>query len=89
MAGLPEPKVVANLANRGKVIDAAVDGAMKPAPAPAAPAPAPEPVSKPTTAAESQARIDAMKAKWAADEEKVKGMPKPGLLDRAKKLVGL
>jgi len=89
MAGLPEPKVVSTLANRGKQIDAAVDSAVAsaPAPKPAAPAPAAEPVITANAAA-------AKAAKWKADQEAFdaetkKGMVKPSLLDRAKKAVGL
>ena len=77
MAGLPEPKVVSTLANRGKQIDDLVDAAN------------PKPAAKPITADEATKNA----AKWKADQEAfdaaAKGMPKPSLLDRAKKAVGL
>jgi len=87
MAGLPEPKVVSTLANRGKQIDDLVDAANpKPAAKPATPE---TPTAKPITADEATKNA----AKWKADQEAfdaaAKGMPKPSLLDRAKKAVGL
>ena len=88
MAGLPEPKVVSTLANRGKQIDAAVDSAVA-APLTPAKLAAPEPkYEKPITAAEAEANQARRKAADAAEEAK-RGMPKPSLLERAKKAVGL
>jgi len=75
MAGLPEPKVVSNLKNRGKQIDAAVDAAV----APAEKKPTPEvKMEKPITA--DEAAIKAAKyAKDRADFDAAakKGMVKP------------
>jgi hypothetical protein len=89
MAGLPEPKVVGTLANRGKQIDAAVDSAVAsaPTPKPAAPAPAAEPA---ITSAEAEVKAKKWKADQEAfDAETKKGMVKPSLIERAKKAVGL
>ena len=86
MAGLPEPKVVGTLANRGRQIDAAVDSAVNPTAA------TPKPTSIPDVPITADAAA-AKAAKWKADQEAfdaaAKGMPKPSLLDRAKKAVGL
>jgi hypothetical protein len=91
MAGLPEPKVVSTLANRGKQIDAAVDSAVASAPTPKPKPAAPVPAAEPAITADAAA---AKAAKWKADQEAFdaetkKGMVKPSLLDRAKKAVGL
>ena len=45
--------------------------------------------SKPITAAEARAKKAEWDARDAAEAAKAKGMPKPSLMDRAKKLVGL
>ena len=83
MTGLPKPKVMSNLEGRQKVLDTAIDApTATPVAAPATP------VRKPITAAEARANQDARDAKDAADEIKRKGMVKPSLLDRAKKLIG-
>mgnify|MGYP001466585204 CR=1 FL=1 len=84
MAGLPEPKVVSTLANRGKQIDAAVDSALTPQPA--VPAVSEKKYEKPITAAEAEANQARRKAADAAEEAK-RGMPKPSLLERAKKFI--
>jgi len=106
MAGLPEPKVVETLRNRGKMIDAAVDAAVTPKKPSVDPdesrnpsrgdavaqqdGPPPKPAAKAITAAEAVANMAALKARQAADDAKAaKGLPKPGILERAKKLVGL
>jgi hypothetical protein len=83
MAGLIKPAVDA-ISNRSKVL-AAVEEKADPTPvkAPAAPEPKYE---KPITAAEAEANQARRKAAEAA-EEKARGMPKPGLLERAKKFV--
>lgn len=84
MAGLPEPKVVSNLANRGKVIDAAVDSAVKPTVAKPV-AEAPEKPAKPITADEAMAKAAKYKADQEAFDAETKrqaGLPKPGLLGR-------
>ena len=88
MAGLPEPKVIGTLANRGKQIDTAVDSAVAsaPTPKPAVPAPAAEPAITADVAAAKSAKY---KADREAFDAAAKGMPKPSLLDRAKKAVGL
>jgi hypothetical protein len=86
--GLVKPVELA-YGGRTKRIDDAVDSAVKAgAPTPAVEA-APEPVSKPTTAAEAQARMDAIKARQAAQDTTAKGLVKPTMGDRLKKLVGL
>jgi hypothetical protein len=99
MAGLPEPKVVGTLANRGKQIDALVDDVVNnPLPKPLADIA--KTVANPRKAIEDAdekaitSDIAEKKAKkYKADREAfdaaAKGMPKPSLLDRAKKAVGL
>lgn len=83
MAGLP---VADTLRNRDKQINAMVDSAVA-SPKPTAKPAAPEPkYEKPITAAEAEANQARRKAAEAA-EEKARGMPKPGLLERAKKFV--
>ncbi len=80
------------LTNRGKQIDDAVDAATA-TPKPAAP-PAPTPVTPPLKSSPyitpEQAAADqrARQAKWAADDAAAAGLPKPGLLDRAKAMLG-
>jgi hypothetical protein len=85
MAGLPKPKVVANIEGYHKRLD---DAGSTPKVEPEA---APDvPVHKPTTAAEGAAKA----AKYAKDRadfeaETKRGLPKPGLVSRVKKLIGL
>jgi hypothetical protein len=77
------------LANRGKQIDSVVDEAVKPKAAPAPTTEASAPAHKSTTAAESQARMDAIKARQASDDKVAKGLVKPSMTERLKKMVGL
>ena len=93
--GLVKPVATA-YANRTKVIDDAVDNAVKGgmnAPVAKGQSPIdaafPDEPSKPTTAAEAQARMDTLKARQAADDKAAKGLVKPSMGDRLKKLVGL
>jgi DNA-binding NtrC family response regulator len=96
--GLVKP-VQQAYANRAKTIDDAVDDMVRnPLPKPLrelpevvdrAVASRKEEVFKSTTAAESQARMDAIKAKQATDDKAAKGLVKPSMGDRLKKLVGL
>lgn len=68
-------------------IDAAEQDALSPAkPTPVKVAPTSDD-GPPITAAQAEANQKARVARDAA-EEKARGMPKPGLLDRAKKLFG-
>lgn len=74
---------------RQKTLDAAEENAVKPRGLPDPSPEPPEPVHKPTTAAEAQARMDALRKKQAEQDTASKGLPKPGLLDRIKKATGL
>jgi len=86
--GMPSPKVVSTLANRGKQIDAAEEAAVKSAPKPAA-KPAVEEDDPPITADKAAAGLARAKANEAA-LAKAAGAPKPpGVLDKLKSLVGV
>jgi ribosomal protein L12E/L44/L45/RPP1/RPP2 len=80
MAGLPEPKVMNTLRNRGKQVDEQTDAALQTtsAPAPAAPKPAGPAI----TADEAAAKSAKYKAEREAFDKEAKGLPKPGLLNR-------
>lgn len=83
--GMPKPKVLNTIASYQKRLDeAGADSA--PAVPPVEDA-TPEPVRKPITAAEATANQAAREAKYAAEEKAAKGMPKPGMMDRLKKLI--
>jgi len=93
VAGLPEPKVVGNLKNRGAVLDAAEDAAVGKTALSNSVARGQSPIDaafpdeppRKVTAAEAAAKSAKYKADREAFDAETKrqaGLPKPGLLNR-------